>query len=138
MDDLNNFVEELPHQLKIEVSLFLHEKTYKKIPYLIGRADSFKAWICPLLKPLLISERQNVYFEDDEIVSIYFLKQGDCGFVLPKHDNVKYIQIETGQNFGIIDIIGSILQNKDGYKLLKEWIKHKDKMKRQFTVMAFQ
>jgi hypothetical protein len=57
MEDLNRFVEELPHQLKIEVSLFLHESTYKKIPYLIGRQDSFKAWICPLLKPLLISER---------------------------------------------------------------------------------
>ena len=34
MDDLNSFVNELPQGLKVEVSLFIHEQTYKKIKYL--------------------------------------------------------------------------------------------------------
>ena len=67
IDDLNNFVEDLPHQLKIDVSLFLHEQTYMKIDFLKGRTSYFKAWICPLLKPTLVTENQYVYFEEDEV-----------------------------------------------------------------------
>ena len=34
MDELNEFMDVLPQGLKIEVSLFIHEKTYKKIWFL--------------------------------------------------------------------------------------------------------
>ena len=34
LDDLNDFVEALPHKLKVEVSLFIHEKTYKNVAFL--------------------------------------------------------------------------------------------------------
>ena len=53
MDELNEFMDVLPQGLKIEVSLFIHERTYKKISFLRGQAWSFIAYICPLLKPLL-------------------------------------------------------------------------------------
>jgi hypothetical protein len=53
IDDLNAFVDDLPQDLKIEVSLFIHEQTYKKIKFLLNRSDSFIAWICPLLRPCL-------------------------------------------------------------------------------------
>lgn len=93
IDDLNQFVDELPHKLKIEVSLFIHEQTYRKINFLKDRSSSFKAWVCPLLKPYLVTENQYVFFEEDEITCIYFLKAGKCGFVLPKHLNALYIKI---------------------------------------------
>ena len=32
-DDYTNFVDELPHNLKIEVSLYLHEGTYKTMQF---------------------------------------------------------------------------------------------------------
>ena len=51
--DIYNFVDELPHKLKLEVSLFLHEKTYKKINFMKERSGSFITWICPLLKPMI-------------------------------------------------------------------------------------
>lgn len=51
MEDLNEFVDELPQNLKVEVSLFIHESTYRVIEFFQGRSDSFIAWICPLLKP---------------------------------------------------------------------------------------
>jgi hypothetical protein len=56
LEDLNNFVDELPHKLKIEVSLFIHEEIYKQVDFLRNRSSSFKAWICPLLKPYLVQE----------------------------------------------------------------------------------
>lgn len=136
IDDLNNFVEDLPHQLKIDVSLFLHEQTYMKIDFLKSRTSYFKAWICPLLKPALVTENQYVYFEEDEVTQIYFLKNGDCGFVLPKFNNSRYISINNGNYFGVIDIIGSLLQSENGYAKLNEWVKYKDLIKRQFTIMA--
>lgn len=53
MDELNEFMDVLPQGLKIEVSLFIHEKTYKKIWFLQNQAWSFIAFVCPMLKPLL-------------------------------------------------------------------------------------
>ena len=76
MDEVNQFVEELPQKLKIEVSLFLHEQTYRRINFLRESSSSFKAWVCPLLKPFIVTEKQYIYFEDDEITSIYFFKAG--------------------------------------------------------------
>lgn len=50
-DDLQEFIETLPQDLRLEVSLFVFEKTFKQIHYLKNRPISFIAWICPLLKP---------------------------------------------------------------------------------------
>jgi len=33
---------------------------------------------------------------------------GDAAFVLPFFKNVSYIQIEKGDHFGVMDIIGSV------------------------------
>ena len=48
---LNNFVERLPHGLKIEISLHIFEDRYKKVKYFKGSNPNFISWICPLLKP---------------------------------------------------------------------------------------
>lgn len=54
-EDLNRFIEDLPKNLAIEVSLFIHESTYKKIDFLRNNgSEAFLAWICPLLKPEII------------------------------------------------------------------------------------
>mmetsp|Transcript_36132 Transcript_36132/g.55484 ORF Transcript_36132/g.55484 Transcript_36132/m.55484 type:complete len:216 (+) Transcript_36132:708-1355(+) len=133
MDDLNDFVDDLPHKLKIEVSLFLHEDTYTKIEFLNKRSKSFIAWACPLLKPFLNPENQYIYFEGDDITCMYFLKGGNCGFVLPKHRNIKYIDIHVGGYFGLIDIVGSIFSRDIQFN---DWIQYKDILRRQFSVMS--
>ena len=68
---------------------------------------------------------QYVYQEDDQVDNIYFMKSGECGFVIPKYDNKKYIDIPIGYHFGVIDIIGSILSLDNGILKLKQWNKHK-------------
>jgi hypothetical protein len=49
MQDYNNFVINLPHKLKIEVSLYIYEDRYKKIKFFKNRSASFISWLCPLL-----------------------------------------------------------------------------------------
>ena len=51
LDDLNKFVECLPHQLKIKMSLFIYEQRYSKLTFFKDRSMSFISWMCPLLKP---------------------------------------------------------------------------------------
>ena len=47
-DDINDFVADLPKNLAIELSLFIHETTYSRILFLRNNgSESFLAWICP-------------------------------------------------------------------------------------------
>ena len=54
---------------------------------------------------------------------VYFMSKGRAGFVLPKFKNAVYIEITIGQDFGIIDIVGSALKSNIP---LDSWITHKD------------
>ena len=76
-----------------------------------------------------------------EVHYIYFLKVGDCGFVLSKkYNQAKYIDIPNGCTFGIMDIIGSILLLDDDVdadsfsEKYENWIHLKSRLKRQFSV----
>ena len=80
---------------------------------------AFISWMCPLLKTYLVEQDACVYFEGDEVVNIFFMKEGQCGFVLPKYSNTKYISIQNGCDFGAEDIIGCMLRDElDG----EDWI----------------
>lgn len=126
-------MSELPHKLKLEVSLYIHDETYKKINAFKKRSSAFIAWICPLLKPSEYPKEDYIFFEGDDVTNIFFLSSGKAGFVLPKYRNTTYIDIEEGDHFGIIDIIASILDtNYD----LEQWYGHLDVLQRQFTVMC--
>ena len=65
---------------------------------------------------------------------MYFMKVGECGLVLPRHSNIKYIDIKPGNFFGILDIVGSMLTNESDE--FDNWITYKEKLKRQFTAQA--
>lgn len=62
-------------------------------------------------------------------MGIYFLMRGSCGFVLPKHGNVKYLNINVGYQFGIIDIVGSMFL-MDFKRDQEDLMSHKMKMYR--------
>lgn len=96
---------------------------YNTIHIFKKRSSAFIAWICPLLKPMAFPVNQYVFFEGDDVASIFFLTKGKAGFVLPKYKNTTYIEIPLGAHFGIIDIVGSILHAKLD---LENWINSKD------------
>lgn len=133
-EDIYKFVDELPHQLKNEISLYLHEENFNTMKFLKTQSMSYIAWICPLFKQYNIMDNEYLYFEGDEITAIYFLKTGNCGYVLPKFENAKYIDIQPGMDFGMEDIVGSIIKSEENIQ--DEWISHKDQLIRQFTVLG--
>lgn len=49
-----------------------------------------------MLKPVPLPASQYVFFEGDDVTSIYFLTKGTAGFVLPKYKNTTYIEISLG------------------------------------------
>jgi hypothetical protein len=53
----------------------------------------------------------------------YFMLSGSASFVIPYYSNSSYINIDIGDHFGIIDIIGSANVGKFD---LKNWIEHKN------------
>ena len=128
IDDLQEFVESLPQDLRIEVSLFVFEKTFKKIEYLKDRPVAFIAWICPLLKPQVKTADQYIYYENDDISCIYFLKNGKAGYVLPRYKNLMYVALSRGGNFGVSCIVGSFVDSGDFH--IDDWIKRRDCLKR--------
>lgn len=108
MNEINLFVDDLPHKLKIECSLYIYEERYKKIRFFQGKTPSFISWLCPLLNPRYYGENQYIFLEGDEINDIAFMMSGMASMVLPSFENTKYLEISPGNMFGVIDIIGSI------------------------------
>lgn len=73
----------------------------------------FIAWICPLLKPSVASPNEYIFYEGDEITSIYFITQGYCFYVLPKFLNSKFVKINDGDSFGVLDILAACVEIED-------------------------
>ena len=67
IEDIMRFVTTLPQDLRLEVTLFIFESTFKHIQFFVNRPVSFIAWICPLLKPLIKLKEQFIFFEGDDI-----------------------------------------------------------------------
>lgn len=82
----------------------------------------------------MINPEQFIYFEGESIQSIYFLKKGNAGFVLPRHQHIMYIKLVKGIHFGVLDIVGSFLED-DSFDI-DTWISHKGRLRRQFTIQA--
>ena len=107
LEDLHMFINVLPHKLKIETCLYIYEERYSKLKYFRDQSVSFITWMCPLLKPSYYGDKEFIFSEGDDIKEIHFLIDGAAAFVLPSFRNTKYIKIEKGDHFGIIDFIGS-------------------------------
>ena len=49
-------MDELPHTLKKEVSLYIYRNRYDKVNYFYDKSTSFIAWVCAMLKPKFYEE----------------------------------------------------------------------------------
>jgi hypothetical protein len=64
-----------------------------------------------------VRKDSTLYEEDDDIYGMYFqasenmdtADKGSIGFVLQKYNNVKYVELDKGISFGVIDIVHSII-----------------------------
>jgi len=65
--------------------------------------------VCAFLKPNIYEKSTYIYYEGDEVNHMYFMKEGECGFVLPQLQNLKYIDITEGFYFGMTDLVAGII-----------------------------
>lgn len=91
LNDITNFVDELPHKIKVECSLYIYEHRYSKIKFFVDRSASFIAWMCPLLKPWRYDANQFIFYEGDEVKEVIFMIEGEAAFVHPSFKNTKFI-----------------------------------------------
>jgi len=61
-------VEELPHKLKIELSMVIHSKMYQNIKFFKGKDSSFLVWVAMLLKPLSVESEEYIFKEGEDLV----------------------------------------------------------------------
>ena len=136
IEELVEFIQDLPNNLKVEVSFFVFESTFRELQFFNKQPLTFIAWICPLLKPAIVGKDQFIFIDGDDISCIYFFKEGQASYVLPRHRNMRYLNLTKGKHFGIICIIASFLQ-KDNFSFdLDDWINHKDNLKRHFSIQC--
>lgn len=66
-----------------------------------------------------------VYRENNKSTHLYFFRSGKCGFVLSaRFKQFKFIDFDKGCQFGITDIVGSLLSKLDESELdhgLNNW-----------------
>jgi hypothetical protein len=58
-------LNQLPTNLKFQLSAIMFQSTIKKIPFFQNRIAPFIAYICPLLRYIKISQDQYIYKEGD-------------------------------------------------------------------------
>ena len=79
-----------------------------------------------------------IYHENDKVSKIYFLVHGKCGFVLSdRFNNFKYVNFTDRTHFGVIDIIGSMMEFAEDHSVdhvVNNWILYKERLMRHFNV----
>ena len=51
MEDMKQFVQDLPEKLRVTTSLYIYEERYRNIKFFLDKRVDFIAWLCPRLKP---------------------------------------------------------------------------------------
>ena len=116
------FIESLPHRLKLELSTKIHREIIMNIPFFKNRTSEFVSFIGPYLRPMRNKENEFIFNEGDPCTKMYFVSKGMVGFVLPEFKNTVYLVIEPGDFFGHLEIDPVLFENS--------------KVKRSFSAMA--
>ena len=100
-----NFLNELPQNLKVELSVVMHQELIRTVKFFRRKEPHFIAFVAPLLKPIKVEKDQYIYKEGDPIDEIYFLVTGQAGYALQEYKDAIYVIIDKGYYFGEIDFI---------------------------------
>jgi hypothetical protein len=133
-EELHTFLDYLPHKIKTEVALYVYHDRYKEIKFFKdifqSKEESYIIWLCPLLKPNIFTDNEQIYSENDKIQNIFILTKGKAALVLPRFNSIPYVNFNEGDFFGMEDIIGSSsLQNIE----FEDWYTQKILLKRMFN-----
>lgn len=124
----------MPEKLRIQSSLYIFEDRYRNNKFFLDKQVDFIAWVCPKMKPTIMRPEEYVFQDDEKVKEVYFMSKGSGAYVLPPFRDTPYITINTGDSFGVVDIIGSCQTNMDQVVDVAEqpdnWFKMKHKLYR--------
>jgi hypothetical protein len=63
------------------------------------------------------------------------MTNGSGSYVIPMYSNAEYMRINSGEHFGVIDIVGSTQFIEED---LDSWYDFKNRLKRQFSVQSIE
>jgi hypothetical protein len=70
--DILQFIEELPHKLKLELAMVIHQKMYSSVAFFKDKDKSFIAWIATLIRPLNYEAEEYIYKEGEDLIESNF------------------------------------------------------------------
>ena len=66
----------LPYKLKLEIVKTTHKDVFNKLRFFQNRSDQFNSQIVTELKPLVRSQDDIIYMQNEEAEDIYFIVSG--------------------------------------------------------------
>lgn len=100
-------------ELRSQLSMLIYKEIYSKVAFLKEKRPIFLSWICPQLTARVSTPNETIYYEDEELLEIFFIKSGRCNYVLPKFGHKPFINIVEHTCFGLIDFVAAIIAKSD-------------------------
>lgn len=97
-------LSELPRSLKYDLAMNMFQGAAKKIEFFKNHDPALVASIVPLLQPIFMTEKENVYKEGEIADEIYFMTQGRISYCFGQ-ENSSVAWIHRGNYFGDIEIV---------------------------------
>ena len=67
VNDLNEFLNDLPTRLKIKTVMYIYKDAYSTISFLRSSSEMFISWFCPLLEQGYHQADEILYYQADRI-----------------------------------------------------------------------
>ena len=61
------FMEDLPHRLRLNLAMVIHQKMHSSVKFFQKKEKSFIAWMSTIMKPIVYDEGKYIYEDGDEI-----------------------------------------------------------------------
>jgi len=106
--EIAEFLDELPPELKKNLSQLIYEEIHQNVEFLKGKDQRFIAWMCPHLEPRVVSANECIYYEKDMLENFYFLRRGQANYVLPRFSNQPFLTICEHTCFGLVDFVAAL------------------------------
>jgi hypothetical protein len=102
--DIDAFISTFPLRLKTELVLEINNEVILKIPYFSDKDDNFRAMASTMFKHIRTYNKEYIFMEGDPIYQIFFLLNGEAGYVCSDNDiTLIYQEINKGDMFGELD-----------------------------------
>ena len=104
-EEKKEFLEELPNNLKVELSKVIHDNKIKNLYIFLNKPSDFIAYVAPLLKPIIFLQDDYIYKINDIIKEIFFISKGTVYFCLDiKYGEKEIKNFKKNNNFGEIEM----------------------------------